>query len=78
MQTLIDALLSDLVQRAHAGHVTKAELARQSRLHVNTFKHFGRDTWNPTMDTLRRIESVLPHRDQTMEVAIPPDQEKNA
>jgi 3,4-dihydroxy 2-butanone 4-phosphate synthase/GTP cyclohydrolase II len=38
----------------------KSRLAKEAGLKDTTLRHFDRPTWNPTADTLRRLEAVIP------------------
>jgi 3,4-dihydroxy 2-butanone 4-phosphate synthase / GTP cyclohydrolase II len=53
--TLIDRL-SDLVG---SGEASRAGLARAAGLHPNSLRKLGSADWNPTADTLSRLEKVL-------------------
>jgi len=37
-----------------------ARLAKAAGLHQNTLRGFNRPGWNPTLETVRRIESIIP------------------
>lgn len=39
---------------------TKSRLAREAGLQDTTLRHFDRPDWNPTVETLRAIERVIP------------------
>ena len=54
-QELIDRLVT-LVEN---GHATRAGLARAAGLHANSLRRLGEDDWNPTADTLTRLERHL-------------------
>jgi 3,4-dihydroxy 2-butanone 4-phosphate synthase/GTP cyclohydrolase II len=41
-------------------HGAKADLARRAGLHPNTLIGIDRDDWNPTADTLLKLEAALP------------------
>ncbi|RVT96294.1 hypothetical protein EOD42_14380 [Rhodovarius crocodyli] len=70
----VSALLKQLEDEALARGLSRAELAAQANLHVNTLRGFGQQNeprrgagrtrvrehhWNPTLSTILAIESVL-------------------
>src|SRR5918998_383856 len=56
-----------LIDRLHAiietGEISRAGLARAAGLHPNSLRKLGSPEWNPTADTLARLERVL-HEDR--------------
>jgi 3,4-dihydroxy 2-butanone 4-phosphate synthase/GTP cyclohydrolase II len=56
---------SNLIDRLNAvvatGEVSRAALARAAGLHPNSLRRLGQADWNPTADTLLRLEKLL-HR----------------
>ena len=46
-----------------SGGLTKAGLARASGLHANTLRECTEDGWNPTADTLAKLENFLSSND---------------
>ena len=54
---------TDLIERLHAviatGEVSRAGLARAAGLHPNSLRKMGSDDWNPTADTLLKLEKLL-------------------
>lgn len=54
-KTLIDQII-DIVD---SGKTSKAGLARAVGLHANSLRQLGSDDWNPTADTLGRLEKYL-------------------
>ncbi len=56
MSTALLERLSDLVE---SGEATRAGLARAAGLHPNSLRKLGSSDWNPTADTLARLEKVL-------------------
>ncbi len=54
-KTLIDQIV-DLVD---SGKTSKAGLARAVGLHANSLRQLGQEDWNPTADTLSRLEKYL-------------------
>ena len=53
--TLIDRLTSII----ETGEVSRAGLARAAGLHANSLRKLGTPEWNPTADTLGRLEKLL-------------------
>ncbi len=47
------------------GLMTRAGLARAAGLHANTLRECGEDSWNPTADTLAKLEAFLEANDET-------------
>jgi len=54
-----------------SGDVTKAGLARDAGLHPNSLRLADRPDWNPTADTLRKLEAYLSGCDATTRVLSP-------
>jgi 3,4-dihydroxy 2-butanone 4-phosphate synthase/GTP cyclohydrolase II len=54
---------TDLIDRLHAiietGEISRAGLARAAGLHPNSLRKLGSADWNPTADTLLRLERLL-------------------
>jgi 3,4-dihydroxy 2-butanone 4-phosphate synthase/GTP cyclohydrolase II len=54
---------TSLIDRLNAvvatGEVSRAGLARAAGLHPNSLRKLGSDEWNPTADTLSKLESLL-------------------
>src|SRR5919202_3330009 len=52
-----------LIERLEAiiatGEVSRAGLARAAGLHPNSLRKLGSDDWNPTADTLTRLERLI-------------------
>src|ERR671917_1654341 len=53
--TLIDRLTAII----ETGEVSRAGLARAAGLHPNSLRKLGSPDWNPTADTLGRLEKLL-------------------
>src|SRR5690242_13948858 len=53
--TLIDQLTAII----DTGEVSRAALARAAGLHPNSLRRLGQDDWNPTADTLKRLEKLI-------------------
>ncbi|MEC8771513.1 MAG: 3,4-dihydroxy-2-butanone-4-phosphate synthase, partial [Pseudomonadota bacterium] len=47
------------------GLMTRAGLARAAGLHANTLRDCNEDSWNPTSDTLAKLEAFLEANDDT-------------
>ncbi|MEM8726491.1 MAG: 3,4-dihydroxy-2-butanone-4-phosphate synthase, partial [Pseudomonadota bacterium] len=47
-----------------SGEMTKAGLARAAGLHANTLRDASEPDWNPTADTLAKLESFLDANDE--------------
>ena len=54
---------TNLIERLEAviatGEVSRAGLARAAGLHPNSLRKLGHDDWNPTADTLMRLEKLI-------------------
>ncbi|HEX8413840.1 MAG TPA: 3,4-dihydroxy-2-butanone-4-phosphate synthase, partial [Sphingomicrobium sp.] len=54
---------TNLIDRLNAvigtGEVSRAGLARAAGLHPNSLRKLGSADWNPTADTLTRLEKLL-------------------
>ncbi|NVE93738.1 3,4-dihydroxy-2-butanone-4-phosphate synthase [Altererythrobacter lutimaris] len=67
MATVIDRV-RDLIT---SGDMTKSGLARAAGLHANTLRDAGESAWNPTAETLAKLESfLLTHDDSPVLVGI--------
>src|SRR5574338_963050 len=53
--TLIDRLNAII----ETGEVSRAALARAAGLHPNSLRKLGQEDWNPTADTLTRLEKLI-------------------
>ncbi|NNL18460.1 MAG: 3,4-dihydroxy-2-butanone-4-phosphate synthase [Boseongicola sp.] len=60
MDTSIITRVREIVS---SGELTKAGLARASGLHANTLRECTEDGWNPTADTLAKLENFLSDND---------------
>ena len=47
------------------GLMTRAGLARAAGLHANTLRDCAEDSWNPTSETLGKLEAFLEANDDT-------------
>lgn len=61
MNTSIITRVRDLVE---SGKMTRAGLARAAGLHANTLRDAAEPDWNPTADTLQKLEMFLDSNDQ--------------
>ncbi len=52
-------LIEQLVDLVDSGKTSRAGLARAVGLHANSLRQLGSDDWNPTADTLGRLEKYL-------------------
>ena len=61
--------MNTTVQRVRAliadGTMTRAGLARAAGLHANTLRDCALESWNPTSDTLRKLDLFLDANDET-------------
>ena len=57
--TRVDALIDELVAAAKQKRLGKRKIAELTKMHVNTLHHFGKDTFQPSLDTIRRLEKAL-------------------
>lgn len=70
MTTPIIQRVRDLISQ---GKMTRAGLARAAGLHANTLRDCTEPTWNPTADTLAKLDGFLAANDETM-VLVPIEQ----
>jgi 3,4-dihydroxy 2-butanone 4-phosphate synthase/GTP cyclohydrolase II len=49
-------LIEQITQLVTTGGMTRAGLARAAGLHANTLRDCGTAAWNPTADTLGKLE----------------------
>ena len=68
MPTKIIAQLETVIA---SGEITRAGLARAAGLHANSLRKLGQPDWNPTADTLAKLEKLI-HRG-TAEVLVGPE-----
>jgi len=52
-------LIDQLTQIIETGEVSRAGLARAAGLHPNSLRKLGSDDWNPTAETLKRLEKLI-------------------
>ena len=53
------ALIEQITALIESGKATRSGLARAAGLHFNTLRQLGQPGWNPTAETLGRLESYL-------------------
>ena len=51
--------MSNLIELIESGEETRAGLARAAGLHANSLRSLGDDDWNPTAETLGKLEAYL-------------------
>ncbi|NJC34912.1 3,4-dihydroxy 2-butanone 4-phosphate synthase/GTP cyclohydrolase II [Sphingomonas jejuensis] len=56
MSSILIDRLRDIVE---AGEITRSGLARAAGLHPNSLRRLGESDWNPTADTLQKLERFL-------------------
>ena len=52
-------LIHKLTALIESGEITRAGLARAAGLHANSLRRLGEDDWNPTAETLGKLEKYL-------------------
>ena len=52
-------LIDQLTQIIETGEVSRAGLARAAGLHPNSLRKLGAEDWNPTAETLKRLEKLI-------------------
>ena len=52
-------LIEQLTAIIDTGEISRAALARAAGLHPNSLRKLGADDWNPTADTLKRLEKLI-------------------
>ncbi|MEP2494802.1 MAG: 3,4-dihydroxy-2-butanone-4-phosphate synthase [Parasphingorhabdus sp.] len=52
-------LIEQLIELIDSGEETRAGLARAAGLHANSLRSLGQDDWNPTAETLGKLEAYL-------------------
>ncbi len=64
---MIEHMSSELIQRLRnlvaKGSISRSGLARAAGLHANTLRDLDAPDWNPTADTLRKLEAYLDLRE---------------
>ena len=62
MSDIIIARVREIIAE---GRMTRAGLARAAGLHANTLRDCNEDGWNPTSDTLNKLDRFLTENDET-------------
>lgn len=52
-------LIEQLIELIESGEETRAGLARAAGLHANSLRRLGEEDWNPTAETLGKLEAYL-------------------
>src|ERR1044071_7801200 len=65
-------LIEQLEAIVASGEVSRAGLARAAGLHPNSLRKLGQNDWNPTADTLMRLEKLIQRG--TREVLVGPEE----
>ncbi|APE28674.1 3,4-dihydroxy-2-butanone-4-phosphate synthase [Aurantiacibacter gangjinensis] len=60
-----DAIIAKVRDIISSGKMTRAGLARAAGLHANTLRDCGEDGWNPTTETLGKLDRFLTDNDDT-------------
>ncbi len=55
----VDQLVAQIRTRAKACGLSKLQLAVNAKLHANTLRLMGDDSWNPSLTTLRKLAAFL-------------------
>jgi 3,4-dihydroxy 2-butanone 4-phosphate synthase/GTP cyclohydrolase II len=72
MATMSTTLIEQLNAIIETGEVSRAGLARAAGLHPNSLRKLGSPDWNPTADTLGRLEKLIQRG--TTEVLVGPEE----
>lgn len=56
----VDEIISRCRAYAHLRGWTSFEYARRAGLHPNTLRNYRDERWNPRVETLRKIASLVP------------------
>ncbi|MPT48876.1 MAG: 3,4-dihydroxy-2-butanone-4-phosphate synthase [Sphingobium sp.] len=64
-------LLQQIENLVHQGEISRSGLARAAGLHANSLRKLGESDWNPTADTLSKLESYLLKRESGTALASP-------
>ena len=57
--TAINSTLSQIRQLVDSGRMTKSAIARAAGLHANSLRDCGEPHWNPTSETLSKLDQFL-------------------
>ncbi len=64
-------VLQQIVRLINSGAMSRSGLARASGLHANSLRKLGEADWNPTADTLAKLEAYLDRRESGTALASP-------
>lgn len=64
-RVMSDIVIEKVRQIVSEGKMTRAGLARAAGLHANTLRDCGEDGWNPTAETLGKLDRFLTENDET-------------
>ncbi|MFO1259734.1 MAG: 3,4-dihydroxy-2-butanone-4-phosphate synthase [Sphingomonadaceae bacterium] len=64
-------LIAEIENLIRGGAMSRSGLARAAGLHANSLRKLGDDDWNPTADTLAKLESYLIKRESGTALASP-------
>ena len=64
-------LMNELRELVDTAVITRSGLARSAGLHANSLRRLGEPDWNPTADTLGKLEDYLARRQQGWALASP-------
>ena len=67
MSTQFIEQIQDLITR---GEMSRSGLARAAGLHANSLRKLGEADWNPTADTLAKLESYLDRRGKMRAISL--------
>ena len=56
----LDAIIDRIRTFAEARGWRPSRLAREAELHANTLRDFEKPEWNPSLETLRKLETIVP------------------
>ena len=60
MKATVQKTIDRIRDFAGANNWTKTRMAREAGLPDTTLRHFDNPSWNPTAETLRKLEAVIP------------------
>ena len=60
MRPEIDGAIARIKAYAAARGWSKSRLAKEAGIGDTTLRHFAQPDWNPTIETLRRLEAIIP------------------
>jgi len=57
---LIDRSIQRVCQFARDNNLSKSQLASLAKMNDTTLRNLGKESWNPTSETLRKLEAIIP------------------